>query len=115
MPGRLVQLVVLHPAERMIEARMMQTNGDHCLGAIIMTLRVLSETFFNFYMSIVNNVCGVFYSRRANVINYPKNGSMPFLGYSLANVKFQRKNSIATRKSAMEFEKMHSVLEKVSW
>jgi hypothetical protein len=33
----------------------------------------------------------------------------------LANVKFQRKNSIATRKSAMEFEKMHSVLEKVSW
>ena len=46
MPGRLVQLVVLHPAERMIEARMMQTNGDHCLGAIIMTLRVLSETVF---------------------------------------------------------------------
>lgn len=94
MPGRLVQLVVLHPAERMIEARMMQTNGDHCLGAIIMTLRVLSETVFYFYMSKVNNLSGGFYSRRANVINYRKNGSMPLLDYLLTNVEFQRKTPL---------------------
>jgi hypothetical protein len=66
-------------------------------------------------MSIVNNVCGVFYSRRANVINYLKNGSMPLLGYFLGNVKFQRKNPIATGKCAMEFENMYRVLEKTSW
>jgi hypothetical protein len=94
MPGRLVQLVVLHPAERMIEARMMQTNGDHCLGAIIMTLRVLSETVVYLYMSKVNNLCGAFYSRRTNVINYRKNGSMPLLDYLLTNVEFQRKTPL---------------------
>jgi hypothetical protein len=94
MPGRLVQLVVLHPAERMIEARMMQTNGDHCLGAIIMTLRVLSEMVFYFYMSNVNNLCGAFYSQRTNVINYRKIGSMPLLDYLLTNVEFQRKTPL---------------------
>jgi hypothetical protein len=78
----------------MIEARMMQTNGDHCLGAIIMTLRVLSETVFCFYMLTVNNLCGAFYSRRANVINYHKNGSMPLLDYLLTNVEFQRKTPL---------------------
>jgi len=65
-------------------------------------------------MSIVNNVSGAFYSRLANVINYRKNGSMPLLDYFVPNVKFQRKNSIAARKSAMEFENVHSVLEKSS-
>ena len=73
---------------------MMQINGDHCLGAIIMTLRVLSETVFYFYMSKVNNLCGVFYSQRTNVINYRKNGSMPLLDYLLTNVEFQRKTPL---------------------
>jgi len=34
---------------------------------------------------------------------------MPLLGYFLMNVKFQRKNSIAARISAIEFENAYSV------
>jgi hypothetical protein len=60
-------------------------------------------------MLIVNNVCGAFDTRRANVINYLKNGSMPLLDYLLTKVEFQRKNSIAACESAMEFKNMYSL------
>jgi hypothetical protein len=38
---------------------------------------------------------------------------MPLLDYFLTDGNFQRKNSIAARKSAMEFENVHSVVEKI--